>query len=139
MNLLAVSEKLAVLAHTREKGIGLFAAQDICSGAVILRCPYIVVGPKSVPAAGTDLEHYIFKFPFTRSGKRYERSSLCAVVFGEASMLNHADSANCEWDWDIKHRSHKTIAARDIAKGEELTFCYGWEDEIWDNLGGKKA
>ena len=138
MTTIAIRDNIVVLARTREKGLGLFAARDIRRKTVILQCPYIVVGPKGVPNVGTDLEHYIFKFPFTRSGKPYERSSMSAVVFGDASMLNHADIANCEWDWDVKRRVHKTIATRDIVKGEELTFCYGWEDDVWKGLGGKK-
>ena len=139
MTTIAVRDGTTTLAHTQEKGIGVFAVRPLQRGAIILQCPYIVVGPRCRPEHGSDLEHYVFAFPFTRSGKPSARSSLSAVVFGDASMLNHADIANCLWSWDLKLRVHKTIAARDIEAGEELTFCYGWEDHTWNDLGGKKA
>lgn len=120
------------------KGRGLLAAQPIRKRQLILTCPYLVLGPKSAPAAGTDLEHYVFAFPFTRSGKPYDNSVLTAVVFGDASMLNHADEANCEWKWNLRRQVHETRALRDIEEGEELTFNYGWEDDVWLGLGGKQ-
>jgi len=130
---------LAALADAGNKGRGLFALGDIPKGTIILRCPYIVLGPNSAPQAGTELEHYVFSYPFTRSGKPYDKSSLTALVFGNASMLNHSEDANCNWEWDVGNRVHLTRATRDIRKNEELTIFYGWDPEVWDAVGGMKA
>lgn len=121
------------------KGRGLLAARPIRKRELILSCPYLVLGPKSAPQVGTDLEHYVFSFPFTRSGKPYEKSVLTAIVFGDASMLNHSDDANCAWTWNLSRQCHETRALRDIEAGEELTFDYGWDDEVWQGLGGKQS
>lgn len=132
-------KNLVALADTASKGRGIFALNDIPRGAIVLTCPYIVLGRKGSPKSGTELEHYVFSFPFTRAGKPYEKSGLTALVFGEASLLNHSDDANCTWQWDILNRVHHTVAAREIAKGEELTYFYGWDDETWDSVGGMRA
>jgi len=131
--------RLITLADTERKGRGVFAMRDIASGTILINCPYIVLGRKSSPKAGTDLEHYVFRFPFTRSGKPYDKSSLSALVFGEASLLNHSDDANCTWQWDLSSRVHQTEAVRDIPQGEELTIFYGWDQETWNAIGGMKA
>ncbi len=134
----STSNQSVIVSDSQEKGRGIFATRHIPAGAIVFSCPYIVLGRKSNMLFETELEHYVFRFPFTRSGKPYERSNLSALVFGETSLLNHSDDPNCSWDWDVKARVHRTFTTRDIAEGEELTIDYCWDDEVWDSVGGMK-
>lgn len=126
---------LYTLKRARNKGLGLFAIQDIPAGAVILECPYVAFTGELV--GGGALEHYVFTFPYTKAGDHTEFSKQSAMVFGDTSMINHADRPNCDWDWLPRRRLHRTKSVRKILAGEELTFDYRWAPEVWDALGGQ--
>jgi SET domain-containing protein len=50
-----------------------------------------------------------------------------ALALGDASLLNHSRSANCDHHADQVNKTIVVRASRFIRSGEELTIDYGWE------------
>lgn len=108
------------LAPSRIHGIGLFAAAPIPSGTRVWqldpsfdRAVDEVVLASLAPIAQLQVQRYAYVDP----GRRVR--ILCA---DDARFFNHADDANCgdEPGGD----GATTVALRDIADGEELTWDY---------------
>jgi SET domain-containing protein len=100
-------------------GIGLFADADIPAGAVVwdFDPPFDLAFDRSNLDAFPDfVKAEILKFSFWDA--RLKKFVLCA---DNARFFNHAEeAANCV-DHEDKRR---TVALRDIARGEELTANY---------------
>ena len=101
-------------------GIGLFAAERIPRGTVIWRrSPEIdlLLDPGQLdrlhPAARAQIEKY------TYLDRYLGKLVLCG---DDARFFNHADAPNCHDLPDANGGT--TVAARDIAEGEELTSDY---------------
>jgi SET domain-containing protein len=115
-------------------GIGLFASEPIAAGTVIWRMsPTIDVqlAPPDIEAlsrpARAQIEKYIYLDKVLRT------YVLCG---DDARFFNHSESPNCR---DLPdERGGTTVAARDIAAGEELTCDYAAFDANF-GLGGDKG
>lgn len=125
-------------------GRGVIASKDIPSGTRIIE----YVGERITKAEsdrrdearvarrakGGDGCVYIFEI-----NKRHDIDG--DVTWNTARLINHSCEPNCESE---KARGHVWIAARrDIAKGEELTYDYGFDVENWQDhrclCGSKKC
>jgi hypothetical protein len=126
-------------------GIGIFAAQAIPRGTVVWRLhPGLDVLLEAdtierlAPPARAQIEKYTYLDPVLK------KFVLCG---DDARFFNHADAPNCRDAPD--HDGGVTIAARDIASGEELTCDYAEIDvhyardrnhRSWDpQAGGVRA
>ena len=104
------------------KGRGVFAAAAIRAGEVVEAAPTAEVSNDIVP--GSPLDDYPFAHP--------EGEKLGLIVFGLASLMNHADEPNTE---TVTRREEgigwivETRAVRDIAPDEEVTRRYACE--LW--------
>ncbi len=111
------------IAGTREKGRGVFTAEDISKRTVIEMSPVIVM-PKQerLLLDKTVLFYYIFEW-----GPKRDK---CCMALGYVAMYNHSYSSNCEYemDFDDEYITIKTV--RPIKAGEELTINYNGK---WDN------
>jgi SET domain-containing protein len=116
------------IAGTREKGRGVFTAENIARKTVIEMSPVIVMPREDrILIDKTLLYHYIFEW-----GVRRDK---CCMALGYVAMYNHSYTANCEYemDYDTDIITIRTVA--DVEAGEELTINYNgkWNDptRVW--------
>jgi uncharacterized protein len=109
------------LAPSPIHGIGLFAAAPIVAGSPVWRLdePFDHVVDEVALArlevvAQLQIQRYAYVDPLRRA------RVLCA---DDARFFNHSDDPNCRDD--PASGASVTLAVRDIAAGEELTWDYG--------------
>ncbi len=101
-------------------GIGLFAAERIRRGTVIWRLTPgvdVLLGPEQIEALPAASRWQIEKYTYL--DRMLGRFVLCG---DDARFFNHSDDPNCHDHPDAE--GGFTVAARDIAPGEELTSDY---------------
>jgi uncharacterized protein len=126
--LLLVKTKLA---PSKIDGIGLFAAHKIDSGTVIWRCEPIIdirLSAEQLVRLAPPSREQICKYTY-----REHNTGLYVLCGDDARFFNHSDTPNCLDVCDCENGV--TIAARDIAEGEELTCDYSLFDQ--DLIEGK--
>ena len=116
------------IAHTNDKGRGVFTRRDIASGTVIECAPVIVMeGSHRTLLDQTPLHDYIFEW-----GPAQQQ---CAMALGFVPIYNHSYQSNCEYFMDFEAHSIVIKTVRNVGKGEELTINYNgdWNDErpVW--------
>jgi len=99
-------------------GYGVFAKNDILSGSVLEESSFINIpdGAKS---------DYVFWYPRGGTANSEHIVKSHVVVFGYASLYNHADNANATWVTDINNEIFVFYAQSDIKKNEEILIYYG--------------
>lgn len=128
----ATTSPWARVRRSKIHGLGVIASKDIPSGTRIIeyegeRITKAESNRRDEERAaraskGGDGCVYIFEI-----NKRYDLDG--HMGWNTARLLNHSCEPNCESD---NIRGHIwLIARRDIAKGEELTFDYGFDVENW--------
>jgi uncharacterized protein len=100
---------LACVGESPIHGRGLFARQDIANEEYI--------GTYTGPATQEDGMHVLWIW--NEDQERWEGID----GNNEMRFLNHDDQPNADW-WGTD-----LYAIRDIKKGEEITFDYGWNEE----------
>lgn len=130
----ATKSEWAKVRRSAIHGRGIIAARDIPAGTRIIE----YVGERITKAEserrdaarlaraarGGDGCVYIFEV-----NKRHDIDG--SVAWNTARLMNHSCDPNCESD---KPRGRVWILARrDIAKGEELTYDYGFDVENWED------
>jgi len=108
------------LAPSRIHGIGLFAAERIKRGAIIWKMNPVIdieLVEEEIDALAEAARVQVRKYTYL-DGVR-GRFVLCG---DDARFFNHADEPNCHDFPDAGGGT--TVAARDIAEGEELTSDY---------------
>jgi SET domain-containing protein len=112
------------IAGTREKGRGVFTAEDIAKKTVIEMSPVIVM-PKNerVLIDKTLLYYYIFEW-----GPKRDK---CCMALGYVPMYNHSYNSNCEYEMDYDHEYMVIRTVRAVKAGDELTINYNgkWNDQ----------
>ena len=120
------------LAPSRIHGIGLFAAERIPSGTVIWRLDPLIdleLTEDQVARLAEPAREQIRKYTYLD----HVRGKL--VLCGDdARFFNHEDAPNCHDFPDAE--GGKTVAARDIEAGEELTSDYASFDAQHVPYGG---
>ena len=106
------------------KGRGLFAADPIAPGTVIVRCPALVIPQGHWRAIEpTVVGDYCFRW-----------DSGAALALGLGSMCNHDADPNAEVAADRERVELVFRAMRAIAPGEEITIAYRERDDgrgVW--------
>ncbi|MGB3560879.1 MAG: SET domain-containing protein-lysine N-methyltransferase [Geitlerinemataceae cyanobacterium] len=114
------------------KGRGIIASQDIPKGTLIEAAPVGII-PLGKKPNKTDIK--VFKYHFVPPGEYSNSTNVKRyLVFGLASLCNHAENSNACVDWiedEIGLWSH-FIAQKDINRGEEVTLFYTDIDEYAD-------
>jgi uncharacterized protein len=108
------------LAPSRIHGIGLFAAERIARGTILWRLH---------PALDIELTEAQVEALAGPAQEQVRKYTYCDHVRGtyvlcgdDARFFNHSDEPNCHDHPDAE--GGKTVAARDIEAGEELTSDY---------------
>jgi len=112
---------------------GLFAARDIPKGTLVIE----YVGHRLTKTQGWKRAIswqekaqdtgkgavYVFEL-----NKRYDIDG--NVPWNPARLINHSCQPNC--DPEIRRGHIWIVALRDITAGEELTYDYGYDFDLWD-------
>lgn len=93
----------------------MIATEFIKRGAVIEKCPAILIPKNELPALfSTKLNNYYFDWT----------ANTRAIVLGYGSVINHSFSPNAAYRWDYKNKYMVYYALCDISKGEEVVINY---------------
>jgi uncharacterized protein len=120
--------ELVTVRDSPGKGRGVFATRDISAGTVVSVAHCIPFPTDALE--GTPIEDHQFD---------YEQDNQDCIVLGVQQLINHADTPNCSYEWEVVdgQRMHKVYAARDIKAGEELSIDYGIP--LWFKLAPEVA
>lgn len=100
------------------KGRGVFATASIKKGELIETSPYIEVPAKDHDViAETMLENYWY----------HVRGKVRAIGLGLTSLYNHSLKPNADFRVVSVNKTVSIIALRQIKKGEEIVFDYGYD------------
>lgn len=103
--------------QTKEKGLGVFATEDIAVNTLIEVSPVIVLNP-----ADTKLIDKTYLYNYYFSWEDDQKSS--AIALGYVSIYNHQVDSNCIYETYFQDKIIKIISRKKILKGEELTINY---------------
>ena len=106
-------------------GNGMFATCDIKADTVIERAPIIPID-RTNDLTDTSL---LRRYDITYKDKH-------AVMLGYASIYNHKDTNNAEWDFDPDKDVLVIKSVKNIKKGDEIFVNYG--DKYWSSKPGEK-
>ena len=105
------------LRQSKISGIGLFADQQILKGTVVWRFEPsldILLSKEEVTKLSEPAQKQFYNYAFL--DKTYKKYLLCG---DDGRFFNHSEYPNCD-----DSLQDKTIALKDIDKGEELTVNY---------------
>ncbi|MEO7313254.1 MAG: SET domain-containing protein [Chitinophagaceae bacterium] len=116
------------VAHTDQKGRGVFCNDYIAADTIIESAPVIVFdAAQRKSLEQTELYNYIFEWGDDFTG--------CCVALGLVSIYNHAAPANCEYLMVFETETIMVRTTRDIQAGEELCINYSadWDEDkpVW--------
>lgn len=116
------------IAHTKDKGRGVFTRKKIAADTIVEIAPVIVMGHQDRLLLDQTLLHdYIFLWG--TDGNR------CCMALGYVPIYNHSYESNCEYVMDYDDQTITVQTVRTIAAGEELTINYNgdWNDpkKVW--------
>jgi hypothetical protein len=100
------------------KGLGVFASRDIAAGEVVEVAPVLQLRTRFEDMEA-DLQRRVFNWERLAS-----LPGISAVALGYGGMYNHANPANLRYRSAGEGQAIVFTAARNIARGEELTINY---------------
>ncbi len=104
------------VAHSPERGRGVYTADAIPAGSTVEICPVIVCPPEDLDHLhATHLHDYYFL---------WENPGETAIALGYGSLYNHAEGSNADYEMDYPGRTLTVRAVTDIGAGEEVTIDY---------------
>lgn len=122
------------------RGRGVFAARDFAIGELIEISPVVVVEApfEQLP---TVLQRMVFSWRGADTAREVH-----GLALGCGSLYNGANPASVRFERDFLQAQVRFIAARDIARGEELTINYSTgdgspvsKDDAWFDEHGIRA
>ncbi|HEY1031105.1 MAG TPA: SET domain-containing protein-lysine N-methyltransferase [Flavipsychrobacter sp.] len=116
--------------ETRQKGRGVFAAEDIPADVLVELSPAIVMTLEEKALLDkTALYNYIFEW------QPEGEAPQCCMAQGYISVYNHSYASNCEYFMNYIDKTIEIRTVRAVAAGDELTINYNgdWNDEnrVW--------
>ena len=116
------------IAHSIDKGTGVFTSESIPAGEIIEVCPVIVIPKMELPIIHkTVLHDYYFLW-----GPKLDK---CAIALGFGSIYNHELNPNANLILDIENQTIDIESITEIEAGEEITLNYhgepGNSDALW--------
>lgn len=110
-------------------GIGVFADEDLAKGTVLWKfvAPFdVYVHPDELSRLSTGALAHFIKYSYLHPDK-----GLYVLCGDDARFYNHADDPNSIEGYAPDEPEGVDVAARDIARGEELTCDYTTFDANW--------
>jgi len=125
MKTLYKSDKTFVEYTKDEKGLGVFAKEDIKKGDIYEIVPTIEIPEEEDGVVRfTTLSYYCFD---------NEAEGGSVIGLGNSSLYNN-DSDDPSAEYTIGNRMIAFKALKDIKKGDEIMIDYGWEDEYTEDF-----
>ena len=130
-----VTSPYVVVRHSKIHGNGVFAKKDIPKGAKVIEYVGEKVTKKESDKRADDVierashkagEGLVYMFELN---KRYDIDG--NVSWNTARFINHSCDPNCETD--IENDRIWITAIKDIKKGEELSYDYGYDFEHYED------
>ncbi len=113
------------IAHTVQKGRGVFTALEIPVDSPIETCPIIIIpGLQSTFLDQTEIYNYYFIW----------KDGDLAIALGYGSLYNHSSTPNARVEYDFEAEEISIEALRDIHSGEEITINYIDDEEFESGL-----
>jgi SET domain-containing protein len=114
-----------------DKGRGVVALRDIPVGAVIERCPVLIIPePDRKKTDRTVVFTYVYMWEHgTTEQDLYTGKGRAAVALGMSSLLNHAPTPNATFLRLIDDCELELRSCRPIAAGDEITIDY--QMKLW--------
>jgi SET domain-containing protein len=106
-------------------GLGVFASELINKGELIEECPILHL-PVKRGETNYVLIDYTFVWPKSEDWNNH------VIGLGNASLYNHSNNANAEWESDVQKGTFKFISTKEIKKDEEIFIYYG-DENYWDD------
>lgn len=106
-----------------DKGRGVFALCDIAKGETIEVAPVIPVSKNAIPDDGGAPDGYLLDWDEDTEDEEH------CMPLGYIMLYNHSKEPTMNLESDMEEYTITAFAARDIKKGEELTWNYSCE--IW--------
>lgn len=101
-------------------GRGLFASTDIPAGALIGVYPLLILShDETAHLKATRLYHYVFYVD-----EREDGAMRAAVAFGNISMCNHSQEANCSFFVDAEAETVTLTTRITLREGDEILIDY---------------
>lgn len=122
----AIDESALITVGTGPRGRGVFARRAIPAGAVIERCPVILL-PRGEIGSGV-LSHYVFLWGGEHGGQY-------ALPTGHGLLFNHDPAHNADFRCDETRGCVEFFAIAAIAAGTEVTIDYDYRPDYLDFLG----
>src|ERR1700730_1461439 len=94
------------------RGRRIEASRDIRQGTIVLATPCVPIAKSELH---TSLALYAFRY-----------GDQAALALGDASLLNHSRSPNCDYHADQVNKTIVVTTSRFVRRGEELTIEHGW-------------
>ena len=107
------------------RGRGIEATCDIPQGAIVVASPCVAISKGELHAS---LALYAFRY-----------GDQAALALGDASLLNHSRSPNCDYHADQVNKTIVVTTSRFVRRGEELTIDYGWEGPDFVSITGRST
>jgi hypothetical protein len=107
------------------RGRGIEATCDIPQGAIVVTSPCVAISKSELHAS---LALYAFRY-----------DDQAALALGDASLLNHSRSPNCDYHADQVNRTIVVRINRFVLPGEELTIDYGWDGPDFVGITGRSG
>lgn len=107
------------------RGRGIEATRDIPQGAIVVATPCVAIAKSELQAS---LALYAFRY-----------GDQAALALGDASLLNHSRSPNCDYHADQVNKTIVVTTSRFVRLGEELTIDYGWDGPDFVRITGRSA
>ncbi len=105
--------------ETKNIGRGVFASSDIKKGEVIEVAPILVLQFEDFVDTRWNL---LFEYYFWMDDE-------VILALGYGSLYNHSKENNASYEIDLKTKSIKFTAIKDIKKGDEIFFDYKGENK----------
>nr|GAT60352.1 histone-lysine methyltransferase Set7 [Mycena chlorophos] len=117
------------VAHSPDKGRGIFAAHPIPAQTLVETSPVLLFAKDEWETHGrhTILDHYAFKW----------RNGAMALALGLGSLFNHSETPNLSYSTHPDSDEITYTTTRAIAEGEELCIYYG--NNLWFQPAGAAA
>jgi SET domain-containing protein len=134
-----ISSSKTYIDQAPKKGRGVFAIYDMDEGTIIEIAPVLII-----PEEDNDLVYTSFLTDYWYEVLAEENNS--AIALGHASMYNHEDDPNAEYEIDADKKLITITAIKPIHAKEEITVSYGFHpikakfyDELEDNLNNLRS
>ncbi|MCW3110334.1 MAG: lysine methyltransferase [Segetibacter sp.] len=113
-----MSFPLLYFKETKEKGRGVFSANEIEEKVLIEKCPVIFITSAAEInlIACTSLLNYAFRWN--------TEEEILTIALGFGSLYNHSSANNAFYKMNLQENTIDIIAFRTIKPGEEVTINY---------------